>query len=64
MRDYKHSQCEESGEERSRIKGPIDAVGTKACRVGKVVKSRMKLAGYRVRMKDERKDRKMKRKGQ
>ena len=29
-------------------------VGTKACIVGKIVKSRMKWAGHMVRMKDER----------
>ena len=31
-----------------------EEVGTKACTVGKIVKSRMKWAGHMVRMKDER----------
>ena len=30
-----------------------EEVGTKACIVGKIVKSRMKLAGHMVRMKDD-----------
>ena len=30
-----------------------DEVGTKACIVGQIVKSRMKWAGHMVRMKDE-----------
>ena len=31
-----------------------EEVGTKACIVGKIVKSRVKWAGHMVRMKDER----------
>ena len=31
-----------------------EEVGTKACIIGKIVKSRMKWAGHMVRMKDER----------
>ena len=38
--------------ERRRTKDLRDEVGTKACIVGKVVKSRMKCAGHMVRMKD------------
>ena len=30
-----------------------EEVGTKACKVGKIVKSRMKWAGHMVRMKDD-----------
>ena len=39
--------------ERRRMKDLREEVGTKACKVGKIVKSRMKWAGHMVRMKDE-----------
>ena len=39
--------------ERRRMKDLREEVGTKACIVGKIVKSRMKWAGHMVRMKDE-----------
>ena len=39
--------------ERRRMKDLREKVGTKACIVGKIVKSRMKWAGHMVRMKDE-----------
>ena len=39
--------------ERRRMKDLRGEVGTKACIVGKIVKSRMKWAGHMVRMKDE-----------
>ena len=39
--------------ERRRMKVLTEEVGTKACIVGKIVKSRMKLAGHMVRMKDD-----------
>ena len=38
--------------ERWRMKDMREEVGTKACIVGKIVKSRMKWAGHMVRMKD------------
>ena len=38
--------------ERRRMKA-LEEVGTKACIVGKIVKSRMKWAGYMVRMNDD-----------
>ena len=37
-----------------RMKDLREEVGTKACLIGKIVKSRMKWAGHMVRMKDER----------
>ena len=40
--------------ERRRMKDLREEVGTKACIVGKIVKSRMKWAGHVVRMKDKR----------
>ena len=40
--------------ERRRMKDLREEVGTKACIVGKIVKSRMKLAGHMVRKKNER----------
>ena len=39
--------------ERRRMKDLREEVGTKACIVGKIVKSRMKWAGHMVRMKDD-----------
>ena len=39
--------------ERRRMKDMREEVGTKACIVGKIVKSRMKWAGHMVRMKDD-----------
>ena len=39
--------------ERRRMKDLREEVGTKACLVGKIVKSRMKWVGHMVRMKDE-----------
>ena len=39
--------------ERRRMKDLREEVGTKACLVGKIVKSRMKLTGHMVRMKDD-----------
>ena len=39
--------------ERRRMKYLREEVGTKACIVGKIVKSRMKWAGHMVRMKDD-----------
>ena len=39
--------------ERRRMKAIREEVGTKACIVGKIVKSRMKWAGHMVRMKDD-----------
>ena len=39
--------------ERRRMKDLREEVGTKACIVGKIVKSRMKWAGHMVSMKDE-----------
>ena len=39
--------------ERRGMKDLREEVGTKACIVGKIVKSRMKWAGHMVRMKDE-----------
>ena len=39
--------------ERRRMKDLRQEVGTKACLVGKIVKSRMKWAGHMVRMKDD-----------
>ena len=38
--------------ERRRMKDLREEVGTKACIVGKIVKSRMKWAGHMVRMND------------
>ena len=40
--------------DRRRMKDMREEVGTKACVVGKIVKSRMKWAGLMVRMKDDR----------
>ena len=42
------------GERVTRMKEPREEVGTEACMVGKIVKSRIKWAGHMVRMKDER----------
>ena len=39
--------------ERRRMKDLREEVGSKACIVGKIVKSRMKWAGHMVRMKDD-----------
>ena len=39
--------------ERRRMKDMREEVGTKACIVGKIVKSRIKWAGHMVRMKDD-----------
>ena len=39
--------------ERRRMKDLREEVGTNACIVGKIVKSRMKWAGHKVRMKDD-----------
>ena len=39
--------------ERRRMKDMREQVGTKACIVGKIVKSRMKWAGHMVRTKDD-----------
>ena len=39
--------------ERRRMKDLREEAGTKACTVGKIVKSRMKWAGHMVRMKDD-----------
>ena len=39
--------------ERWRMKDLREEVGTKACRVGKIVKSRMKWAGHMVRIRDK-----------
>ena len=39
--------------ERQRMKDLREEVGTKACIVGKIVKSRIKWAGHMVRMKDD-----------
>ena len=39
--------------ERQKMKDLREEVGTKACIVGKIVKSRMKWAGHMVRMKDD-----------
>ena len=40
--------------ERRRMKDVTEEVGTKACIIGKIVKSRMKWAGHMVRMTDDR----------